>query len=230
MLAVIESMPFAEAITRALHAAEMDQSALARLVGVSSQAVNQWCRGETQPRGKRLEKIAQVLGVPVASLLGHDSEPPRPGNNSEVISSKDGIADLIIKEVDIAAGAGNPTYADPYNEVTAEKWVIPRKFLSSFVKDTENLRIISVSGESMSPEYKHGDKVLVDISHKTPSPPGVYVVWDGYGVVIKRLEALAGKNPPSIRLSSANTLYADYECSAEDLIVFGKVVGRWDWI
>jgi HTH-type transcriptional regulator, cell division transcriptional repressor len=39
----------------------LNQSQLARRVGVSPQAVQQWEAGETQPRGKRLNKIAEVL-------------------------------------------------------------------------------------------------------------------------------------------------------------------------
>mgnify|MGYP001798850284 CR=1 FL=1 len=42
----------------------LTQSQLAELVGVSPQAVQQWESGATQPRGKRLNKIAEVLKLP----------------------------------------------------------------------------------------------------------------------------------------------------------------------
>lgn len=40
-----------------------NQSVLARFVGVSPQAVQQWVAGETTPRGKNLAKIAEFFGV-----------------------------------------------------------------------------------------------------------------------------------------------------------------------
>ncbi|SOD41798.1 XRE family transcriptional regulator [Nitrosovibrio sp. Nv4] len=46
----------------------LNQSQLAELVGVSPQAVQQWEAGATQPRGKRLNKIAQVLKLPQALM------------------------------------------------------------------------------------------------------------------------------------------------------------------
>lgn len=46
----------------------LNQSQLAELVGVSPQAVQQWESGATQPRGKRLNKIAEILKLPPALM------------------------------------------------------------------------------------------------------------------------------------------------------------------
>ena len=54
----------------------LNQSQLAELVGVSPQAVQQWESGATQPRGKRLNKIAEVLKLPPA-LLHFGTFPPK---------------------------------------------------------------------------------------------------------------------------------------------------------
>ena len=54
----------------------LNQSQLAELVGVSPQAVQQWESGATQPRGKRLNKIAEVLKLPPA-LMHFGSLPGR---------------------------------------------------------------------------------------------------------------------------------------------------------
>lgn len=45
-----------------------NQSELARHVGVSPQAVQQWIAGETSPRGKNLVKVAEFLGVSPSEL------------------------------------------------------------------------------------------------------------------------------------------------------------------
>ena len=46
-----------------------NQTELARFVGVTPQAVQQWVAGATQPSPERIEKVAQFFGVRAADLL-----------------------------------------------------------------------------------------------------------------------------------------------------------------
>jgi transcriptional regulator with XRE-family HTH domain len=57
-------MNFSRIIRDAREKLKLNQSQLAELIGVSPQAVQQWESGATQPRGKRLSKIAEVLKLP----------------------------------------------------------------------------------------------------------------------------------------------------------------------
>src|SRR5512146_1576573 len=68
-------MNVAKIIREAREKLNLNQSQLAELVGVSPQAVQQWESGATQPRGKRLNKIAQVLKLPPTLMhFGASSE------------------------------------------------------------------------------------------------------------------------------------------------------------
>lgn len=70
-------MNIAKIIREGREKLNLNQSQLAELVGVSPQAVQQWEAGATQPRGKRLNKIAQVLRLPPALMhFGIPSEAP----------------------------------------------------------------------------------------------------------------------------------------------------------
>jgi transcriptional regulator with XRE-family HTH domain len=52
-----------------------NQSELARLVGVSAQAVQQWEKGETTPRGGNLSKVSEVLRISAKYLqFGDDKD------------------------------------------------------------------------------------------------------------------------------------------------------------
>jgi phage repressor protein C with HTH and peptisase S24 domain len=51
-----------------------------------------------------------------------------------------------------------------------------------------DLRIMHVEGDSMMPTLHHGDIVLVDLARRTPTPPGIFVLHDGMGLVAKRLD------------------------------------------
>ena len=52
----------------------------------------------------------------------------------------------------------------------------------------EELRKITLGGDSMEPLASRGDRLLIDISERDPVPPGIFMVWDGRGLVTKRIE------------------------------------------
>jgi phage repressor protein C with HTH and peptisase S24 domain len=93
----------------------------------------------------------------------------------------------------------------------------------------EQIKIITVYGDSMVPDFLPGERVLVDLSDQTPSPPGVFVVWDGFGLVIKRLEMVPYSNPPTVKLKSANEAYDTYERALSEVVINGRVIGKWKW-
>ena len=78
-------------------------------------------------------------------------------------------------------------------------------------------------------DFRPGERVLVNTDDRLPSPPGVFIVWDGFGLVIKRLEVIPYSDPATVRLISANADYAVYERPLEDVTVNGRVIGRWQW-
>ena len=45
--------------------------------------------------------------------------------------------------------------------------------------------MITVDGDSMEPLLAAGDRILIDVSRPVPVPPGIFVIWDGMGLVAK---------------------------------------------
>ena len=87
------------------------------------------------------------------------------------------------------------------------------------------VRALRVRGESMEPELSEGDRLLVDTSRRVPATGELFVLWDGGGLVVKRVEPLRDSDsPPRLRLKSANPDYADYTCLAEEAHIVGKVL------
>lgn len=71
----------------------------------------------------------------------------------------------------------------------------PCHFLLSWIREElktwpDNLRIMHVKGDSMEPTLMDGDVVLVNTSRCHPSPPGIFVLFDGVGVMAKRVERI----------------------------------------
>jgi transcriptional regulator with XRE-family HTH domain len=69
-------MSFADNLRAVMERQGISQSELARLLGIKSQAVNQWLKpAGTTPRGTRLHDIAEALGVELQELLGMSPAP-----------------------------------------------------------------------------------------------------------------------------------------------------------
>lgn len=74
----------------------------------------------------------------------------------------------------------------------------------------------------MEPERGEGDRVVIDIPRRAPATGELFVLWDGDGLVAKRIEKACDPGP--LRLLSANPDYTPYECLAEEAHVVGKVI------
>lgn len=147
-------------------------------------------------------------------------------------------AEIGIPEIDVRAGAGGGGVAmshrtvDEYgNSIEADNvsatWSIPPAYLRGELRvDPRRIYIVEVMGDSMSPTLTSGDRVMVDTSHTIPSPPGIYVLDDGYGLIIKRIELVPGTEPQRILVISDNTSHREREMTVDEARIVGRVVGR----
>lgn len=78
---------FAQRLERARTRVGLNQSELARLLGVSPQAVQKWEGGENIPRGKRMQAIASHLKVSIEELLT-DKPGPEERSSDDVVTIK----------------------------------------------------------------------------------------------------------------------------------------------
>ena len=88
-----------------------------------------------------------------------------------------------------------------------------------------SIRVIKVIGDSMAPTLRPGTWVMVDLRDRHPSPPGIFVVWDGLGLVIKRVEFVPCTDPPTVRILSDNAHYRACERALDEAHIQGRVIG-----
>jgi phage repressor protein C with HTH and peptisase S24 domain len=82
-------------------------------------------------------------------------------------------------------------------------------------------------GDSMAPTIAPGDKILIDTAQVTLSPPGIFMLWDGMGMVLKRVEFLQGSYPPIVRVFFDAAVYSGIEIPAVQADIRGRVVAKW---
>jgi phage repressor protein C with HTH and peptisase S24 domain len=85
--------------------------------------------------------------------------------------------------------------------------------------------VIRISGDAMEPTYPDGCHVLVDSGVCAPSPPGVFVLWDGSAHVLAHCQVLIGSDPPTVRMTYDNPEMEPVKVPLSSLWVCGSVVG-----
>jgi SOS-response transcriptional repressor LexA len=147
-----------------MEARGLDQSAVARGLGIEPQSVQQWIRGQTNPRGYRIKALAALLDVEPWELLG-THEAPAAGEPSG--RNRSGATVRRIPRVSwVSAGQFREVATGSREE--AEEWDTPSEPMSS---GSFSLR---VEGDSMEPEFPSGCVIFVD--PQTPPLNGDYVV------------------------------------------------------
>jgi hypothetical protein len=115
-------------------------------------------------------------------------------------------------------------------EGIADWWVLPRDYVrGTFHVPTRRVRCFRSHGDSMEPTVKRGDIVFIDIGHRIPTPPGVYVLSDPFGgLVLKRLEIISPPGVEPIRLLeiSDNPRHPQHERTVDEIHIAGRYLGR----
>jgi len=136
---------------------------------------------------------------------------------------------LRIDELDVRASAGDGLTGEGEKIVGA--WRVPTEVVRFYsTAPADELRIITVMGDSMEPTLQPGQRLLIDTGDKTPSPPGIFIVWDGLGLVVKRVQVIAHSEPTRVKITSDNPKYEAYERTLAEAYIQGRVIGQWRWL
>jgi phage repressor protein C with HTH and peptisase S24 domain len=129
-----------------------------------------------------------------------------------------------VTEIDVRASAGPGAINDGLEE-SKETWLFPDSVVRhEFRARANDLHIVTIDGDSMEPLLSSGDRILIDTSQRVPVPPGIFVIWDGMGIVAKRVEHVPQSEPPKIVIKSVNPEYQTYERDVEEVNIVGRVI------
>lgn len=207
---------------------------LADSAGISTTHLS---RMETGERGLSLEyavRIARALSCEVVDLTSEFSEDDIEAARRLELPEKSAAAGDIAN-LNIHAGMGNGGLLSidgaesgfVPSHYTEGYWTFPDPVKERF-RHINKTHALPVLGDSMSPTLRDGAIVFVDTTHTVPSPPDIYVVDYGDGLMVKRVELIPRSE--KVRIISDNSQhYPSYELSREDVRVFGRVVASFQW-
>jgi phage repressor protein C with HTH and peptisase S24 domain len=200
----------------------MSVADVAHEAGVNRSFVYDILRGKSQvPNLEKLTRVATVLKVELEWLLTgkgtvHGDDPITEDYHNEFVA---------IQYVAVRPSMGGGAVVEA-EERSGRDFHFRRAWIRDRLKAAPSLlRVMAVQGDSMMPTLNDGDTVLVDLTQRNPSPPGVFVLHDGMGLVAKRLEHVPLSDPPRVRIISDNPRYSPYECTTDEVNIIGRI--RW---
>jgi phage repressor protein C with HTH and peptisase S24 domain len=121
-----------------------------------------------------------------------------------------------------------PTYAGMGGGGTGEGdreiALVPRALVVDILRgQPQDFLLINVRGDSMEPDFRHGDQILVDRRDVSPAQPGPFALWDGeWGeYVVKNVER---SRSGEVRIFSSNNKYSTEQAPAETTRIIGRPV------
>ncbi|TPW36610.1 S24 family peptidase [Oecophyllibacter saccharovorans] len=156
-------------------------------------------------------------------------DPQAPAPHAPALPTTDAQT-LSIPEYDVAASAGDGLMV-PEMQHPSRYWTLPLEALHGIrASALGKLAILTVAGDSMLPDYAPGEKILVDTGDRRITHDGAFVLWNGAGLVVKMVQVIPGpRGTRRLRIISKNADYPPYELPPEDVVVSGRVAGKWVW-
>ena len=219
-------------LSQARTKAGLSQSDLAERVGMKQTGVASIEAGEVA-RPRKLREIARALNVKQSWLLEEEGDE----NDTDQVAALP-AAQRGITEVDVRVGAGGGGIPVEHYEIDIDgnsaltegvrgDWLLPDHVTREVMRAAPNhLRIFEVIGDSMEPRLFEGDRVFIDTRYRAPAPEGIFALWDGFSVVIKRVQIVRDSDPQQIRIISANASYENYEVTTDEVNIIGRYAGR----
>jgi transcriptional regulator with XRE-family HTH domain len=168
------------------------------------------------PTTQKIAAVASALGVSVPYLIsenGNDNEELHPaGEDFSLIP----LIAMEFKDDGRYVASVKPE---------SESFLFQKKWIEKNLKSKpENLRVMFIQGDIMEPALYNNDMVLIDISKISPNPPGVFIIFEGGGLIAKRLEYIRRHNAQQVMVKPDNPKYTSYECGLFEVDIVGRVV------
>ena len=202
-------------IKTARRRAGIRQLDVAEKLDVGQATVSGWENGAYAPDDDVLHQLAELFHVDAEDLIG--TQPPA-GSTDDFSNT------VMIPEYPLQVAAGGGALIE--ESAPTSYWPWPKRFFQTMDWNPAWFMVLTVTGASMEPTLRSGDKLLVDSTRNNPAVPGLYVLGLEDMAVVKRIELIPGSNPARLRISSDNQLHHAYETDASTVKIIGWVAAK----
>ena len=214
-------------LRRILNERDLKQAEAARRCGIETRSFGQYAHGDRKVPEHVVPKLCNGLGVTPNDLFGVSIPlgdayvgllPDQPPTTARLPHGQ-----VAVRVLDTRAGLGGGGVL--IENAEGEVRLFDEHLVLHELKATPlDLLTLEVEGQSMEPVLCSGDRVLIDRRKTNVAEPGLFVLWDGDGLVCKWVERDHERDEPSLRIISENTRFAAYSRLIEECRIIGRVV------
>ncbi|WP_261247915.1 XRE family transcriptional regulator [Serratia ficaria] len=186
-------MTFSERLNLAMKESGFTQGALAEAVGMAQPSVWKLVSGGAKG-SKKTVQIASVLGVRAEWLADgsepmrdDESQPKRQDLTSRVAKDSD-IYRIEVLDLVVSAGPGRYMLSEVVEVLNAIEFTSDRARALFGSRSSDDVKVMTVDGDSMYPTIKSGDRLFFDVSVREFTTDGIYAFVYGKTFHVKRLQ------------------------------------------
>lgn len=213
MIEGVKLQPEASDIFRRLDELGLKQRELAQVLGLEENKISKARRGERQFKASEVLKARQWLdGIERRGGFTEQPDLPEPPSEQDYVQ---------VEVLPTFAGMGGGGTGEGDRETA----LVPRALIVDVLRGRpSDFLLINVRGDSMEPDFRHGDQILIDRRDTSPAQPGPFALWDGeWGeYVVKNIER---SRVGEVRIFSTNQKY-NAEIVESDAT---RIIGRPVW-
>ncbi len=173
------------------------------------------------PSSVKLQRVAKTLQVELHQILEQRSE-KEPEN--ALIPREDAIFSQAVPML-------YPPHHAPRETVQAPPLVLNKGWLCRHHRhDPAALRLFEIEDDAMQPGLSPRDLVMVDTQHTKPSPPGLFLIFDQFQMLVRRVELVSDDTSTRLHISCDNSKYNSYERGLTNLDIIGRVIWMSKWV
>lgn len=197
---------------------DIKQKDFMHAIGIQEQHFK-WLENKPRLNFTQIVKIAELLKCDTQKLLrfwNNEISEDELWSNTVIEKKEDSVS---IKIIDAVACCG--TGIETLQENVVGTWDIPlQKYRDFSTAKPENVYMLQVEGDSMTPTLNSGDWALADTSQNFISSDGLYLIRMASGLAVKRIQS--GLN--DITIKSDNPAYGEINANVGEIAVLGRVI------
>lgn len=191
------------------HHPDKTKAGLAKALGLEASAVSKILSGSRQIKATEYGLMRQFFGL------------PNDGAHATAASSRSYVVDRLRRE---------DALHDP-SDNSQSQWIIPAQIVQKHTDTpSEQIKSFQVSDTMMAPDFNKDEHVLVDLSDQSPSPPGAFIISDGFGFLLRQCEYIPQSNPPRIRISAIKKSFEPQTLDQGGFEIVGRVIAKLQWL
>lgn len=190
------------------HHPDKTKAGLAQALGLEASAVSKILSGSRQIKAPEYVIMRQFFGLP-----------------------SDGGSSSKTSQAYVLGSLGKQAQFEESTDPAQSQWVIPADIIKKHTDTpSEQIKSFQVSDNMMTPDFNKDEHVLVDLSDHNPSPPGTFIISDGFGFLLRHCEFVPHSDPPEITISATKKTFEPQKLSEGKFEIIGRVIAKLQWL